>query len=244
MKNKIFLINLDRASDRLALVEKQFRDLGLDFERLPAVDAKSTSEEILNKHYSKSLNRKHYFTSLTKTEIACYMSHLKAMNKVIEEDLDYAIILEDDIVLYPNFKYVHNIIASIKEDWEYLKLQINQGRKKKITKRNPIEVASLPDVNFEHISWSKIPIGASAYVISKKAAKKFLKTYPLVYRPADVDLQFPWEHKINITGISPELVGLNSTLESSVQSKKQKKHYPLARIIYKIKFFINSKLKY
>ena len=102
-KYKIFVINLDRSPDRMAYMEKQLTALNLSFERINAVDGNKSSDDFLNKFYSKRLNREKYFAPLKKAEIGCYISHLIACEKVIQENLDYGIILEDDLILDSNF---------------------------------------------------------------------------------------------------------------------------------------------
>ena len=96
---KVFVINLDKSVARLERLKAEFERIGLDFERIPAVDGRKLSENQILKHYSPELNRKKYFVPLSKPEIGLYMSHLKACERIISENLDFGIILEDDIVL-------------------------------------------------------------------------------------------------------------------------------------------------
>lgn len=42
---KILLINLDQSTDRLVKQQEQFKQLGLSFERFPAVSIKDFSED-------------------------------------------------------------------------------------------------------------------------------------------------------------------------------------------------------
>ena len=81
MHAKIFVINLDRSKDRLDSMKTQLDNLNLAFERIAAIDGRCADEDSLNKHYSQELNRKKYFTPLTKGEIGCYLSHLSACKK-------------------------------------------------------------------------------------------------------------------------------------------------------------------
>ena len=262
---KIFVINLNESTERLERLKSEFERIGLDFERIPAVDGRKLSENQILKHYSPELNREKYFKPLSKPEIGVYLSHLTACEKIISENLDFGITLEDDIVLKDGFQMIPQVLCSLNEKWNYIKL-IAPGKKKKIKKSERI-VVDLPielniesyfkDINsgknetitetrsisapaiFELITWNKPPIGASAYAITLDGAKEFLSKRSIFFRPIDVDLQYEWETSLNIQGLSPfflELLGDKST----VQTSKLQYHHPLARLIYKLKYAIMS----
>ena len=177
-------------------------------------------------------------------------------------------ILEDDIVLKDGFQMIPQVLCSLNEKWNYIKL-IAPGKKKKIKKSERI-VVDLPielniesyfkDINsgknetitetrsisapaiFELITWNKPPIGASAYAITLDGAKEFLSKRSIFFRPIDVDLQYEWETSLNIQGLSPfflELLGDKST----VQTSKLRYHYPLARLFNKSKYIFYTLIK-
>ena len=264
-KFKIFVINLNESTERLERLKSEFERIGLDFERIPAVDGRKLSENQILEHYSSKLNRKKYFVPLSKPEIGLYMSHLKACEKIISENLDFGIILEDDIVLKEGFQIVPQVLSSLKHRWNYIKL-ISPGKKKKIKARIqiPVELPAklsipkysgedTPDkyekkdgtknikipVQFELITWNKPPIGTAAYAITLDGAKEFLSKRSIFFRPIDVDLQYEWETSLNIKVLSPFLLDLLGD-ESTVQTCKLRYHYPLARLVYKLKYAISS----
>ncbi len=244
LKYKIFVINLDRSADRLLQMQRQLENAGLEFERVPAVDGNALDDESIGRHYSKELNRKKYYVPLKKAEIGCYMSHLKACKKIVESGLDYGIILEDDLILKKNFRLLPEIIRHIPADWDYIKL-IAPFRKKRITGRIPIEMfenASARPEKFELVRWNKPPTGTQAYAISRSGAEEFLRRRSVFFRPIDVDLQFTWETGIDVVGLEPQLCKI-SDAESTIGGRKLKPHYPAARLIYKLKYAINSLIR-
>ncbi len=260
MNFKIFIINLDESIERMNRIQGELERLKLHFERISAVNGKNLDESQILKHYSPKLNRKKYFVPLSKAEIGCYMSHLKVCEKIVSENLDYAIVFEDDISIKEGFSLIPNVLDSIKEKWDYIKL-ISPGREKKIIQRKTV-FANVPakisyekwskDKNafensqepraieiplaFELVKWEKPPVGTSAYAISRDGAKEFLSKRSKFFRPIDVDLQYYWETNLNVLGLLPQCVKLIKD-KSTIQNQKPKYHYPLARLIYKIKFF-------
>lgn len=102
-KLPIFIINLKRRPDRKQLIETRLVNLGIkNYEFINAVDGKELPEDIsdvYNKETSIKLHRE-----LTRTEIACALSHIQIAKRIVEQKLDYAIILEDDAELTLDFK--------------------------------------------------------------------------------------------------------------------------------------------
>lgn len=219
----------------------QLKNIGLEFERISAVDGNAQTDEFLNKYYSSKLNRKKYYVPLKKAEIGCYISHLKACEKIVRDNLDYAIILEDDIILEPYFEIIPDVINSIDKKWNYIKLISSLN--KKIIEKIPLDLGIFYDspYEFELVKWKKPPFGCLAYAISKEGAVEFLKKRSVFYRPIDVDLQFTWETNLDVMGLIPQL-GRHSNVESEIGERDLNKeyHYPLAKLVYKFKYLILS----
>ena len=103
MRFKVFVINLDKSTDRLALCQQNLERLGIDFERIPAVYGKDLSEQQVVDFYDRAANQKGYKKDLNTGELGCYLSHIKCWQKIVDEQLDFALILEDDFVLSDDF---------------------------------------------------------------------------------------------------------------------------------------------
>ena len=114
---KIFYINLDRRIDRKESCEEQFKTQNLDFERYPAIDGKNYTfnekelELFKNSDFKKHLNNLQCMGN--------FLSHWNIWYKIVEKNLDYAIIFEDDIKLIPKFKKeIQNVISNLPQDSE------------------------------------------------------------------------------------------------------------------------------
>lgn len=105
--NKIFMINLERRPERRAKMNQSFDALGLDVEYVPAVDGRELNDdeikkigiEFLEGYADPYLNR-----PMTLGEIGCFLSHFYLWEKMVAEQLDEVLILEDDIRFEPYFK--------------------------------------------------------------------------------------------------------------------------------------------
>lgn len=238
MNYKIFLINLDGASCRFGEIRRQLDLIGMPFERVPAVDGNLLEQELIDRHYSSELNRQKYFMPLTRGEIGCYLSHIEVFKRLLAENLDYAIVLEDDLIFKPGFSSIPSAIESIDSEWDYIKL-IAPGKKKQIKSRMRLWADPASGVNFDLVKWKKVPIGTAAYAVSRKGANKFIDRRSVFYRPLDVDLQFPWETGVEVWGLLPSMVE-EACLPSQIDHRRLKSHYPLARVVHKLKYFLLS----
>lgn len=159
---KVLLINLDQSKDRLAQQQAQFKDLGLEFERLPAISINDFSEEEY-KRMAFGGQR-----PLKQSELACFLSHKKAWEYVVEHN-EPCVVLEDDAILVKDFK---NILMDLKniEKVDYVTFEVH-GRKKTLSKDHRYLLLQAQYKLFElHIDRS----GAAGYWLTPKGAKILL----------------------------------------------------------------------
>lgn len=99
MKNmKIFVINLKRSVERRALVESQLQERALEYSIFEAIDGHSLSDSDVTRLCDA--NAVHQYSKfLTKGLIGASLSHYGVQQKILEEDLDKALVLEDDVLL-------------------------------------------------------------------------------------------------------------------------------------------------
>ncbi len=99
MDVKKFVINLDRRKDRYETFLKNcpYKDV----ERISAFDG---MYPLLNKNVDFYNFIKDAFPKLYSGEYGCWVSHLKVWKKIIDDNIPYAIIFEDDPIFCENFK--------------------------------------------------------------------------------------------------------------------------------------------
>ena len=90
----IYVINLARRPDRLAVIAERLAAAGLSFERIDAVDAQSTPDEAIDPHFSAGSG----FGRVAKGDRCCTLSHLRFFERLVASRDDYALVLEDDAV--------------------------------------------------------------------------------------------------------------------------------------------------
>ncbi|MDM7859283.1 glycosyltransferase family 25 protein [Alteromonas sp. ASW11-36] len=188
------VINLARSPERMALMNQQLEALAIPFERIDAVDGQQLSEVQVGEVYDGE-HLDAYYKKLTRGEIACYLSHRKAWQYIVENQLDFAVIVEDDVELKANFPEVIQAVSQFPADWDYVKLAEHKR------KRRVVYAEKMP--RYERVIYNKLPARTCAQAVSLQGAKKLLANTQCFHRPIDVDLQYWWEKQLDVFGLVP-----------------------------------------
>lgn len=154
--SKIVWINLDRSTDRSNYMNKILKDVNVKNERISGIDGKFNDVESI-------VNKLNLYKKLTNSEIACTLSHIKAINSLKNEYGDYFMVCEDDIS-FSNLVYFNNIDLQkiIKNAPNFDILLLNK-------------TCRYQDL-FEdtYTEWRPIIYSAVCYIISKEGVKKLI----------------------------------------------------------------------
>lgn len=109
--DKIYLINLDRRTDRMLECAEDIEVLNIVYERFSAVDGKTLNLEdygISNPSHNKS-------------DLGCLLSHLNIMKDIKKNNYERILILEDDFELCPDFENLFDgYMSQLPDDWQWL----------------------------------------------------------------------------------------------------------------------------
>ena len=189
----IYLINLDRSTDRLLSAERHFNAIDLEFERVVAIDA---SKENLSSYSidREVFQRTHGRANIRAGEIGCYFSHLKALEVFINSGKEFGLILEDDVKPESNLLPVLDTLLCWSEDWDIVSLfHFHRGAPIVVRKGSECSLA----VHLAHISSS------AAYLVNKKAAMSLLTHLATMRACVDHSLYNPSEHRLKLRSCLP-----------------------------------------
>ncbi len=141
-------------------------------------------------------------------EVGCYASHLKAMKIIVEQGLDYALILEDDAILPADFQtIIAQVLARLPQGWDLVHICKDANR------------AVKPVADLDHgrriVRYSRVPETTTAYLVSRSGAEKFLKPIKR-YWPVDTDFRQPWRFGLEIYGVDPCIIRPNGRFVSAI----------------------------
>ena len=201
---RIYLINLDRDTERLAFMIDQLTALGLPFQRVAGVHGIDMPEWL--KPYFLTRSGK-IASELTAGEVGCYASHLLVLKTIVESGRP-GLVLEDDVRLGASFPaLLERIEADLPADWDIVRLS-NRSKRRRVLMR--------PILDRHVVKYSVVPAGAGAYLITPLGAHRFLHCKPFRKMPVDQDLRFVWEFGLVTYGISPAPVQPNVMGQSSI----------------------------
>ncbi len=207
---------MSSSSDRFNYISQQLEQQNLSFKRIPGVDIKER-QDLKNKYYSKVRNKLDYHTPLTDGEIGCYIAHRNAWKAILDDDIDFGLVLEDDAYLKENLKLILDNLHNTKSDWDILKLADLSTSPRKGTNIEKFQ-------KFDIQSYYKPPTLCIAEVITRKGAKILLNLSNTFGRPVDVDKQWFCFKGLKIKGIKPYPVNCNNQFKSEIDSIQNRKY--------------------
>jgi len=164
--SKIVWINLEESRDRREYMENLLKDVNLPNIRINAINGRNNKIDLQSiiKDIPKGNN------NLQNEQIACTLSHIKAISSLKYENGDYFMICEDDISFdnikyFPEYHDLKNIIENAPSDFEVLM----------------IYKTSYDELNELYGDWNEYRnnknitfYGTVCYIISKSAVAKFI----------------------------------------------------------------------
>lgn len=128
----LFYINLDRKKKRDLNISSYLNSYFKNINRISAIDGL----KLKGNCFKGKVDFLYYdFTDFSHLnncfEVACLLSHLKVIKIIDKKNLDYALVLEDDISLEVTSKwdeYLEEIISNCPKDFDILKLHFHKHR--------------------------------------------------------------------------------------------------------------------
>jgi glycosyl transferase family 25 len=175
-----WVINLDRAPDRLARIRAQLDRLGLPFTRLPAVDARALTPQ-QQAALDETTYRLRHGMSPVPGELGCYLSHVDVLHAFLAGKADFALVLEDDVLLHDTLPAVLQGLLRHADRWDAVKLSaVHSG--------TPVRYLEVAPGHHLAVMLTRCT-GSSAYVLNRRAATAWLRESGGL-----LPMQLPYDH--------------------------------------------------
>lgn len=168
---QVYLINLDRHTQRLARMEKELQ--GVAFKRVAAVDGKTVPG---SEHRDPSLPAD--AGRISKFDRACTWSHRVVWREFLAGTEQFACVLEDDIHVSPDFGRFIGDESWIPAGCDLLKIETAMHKVFIERTARPGLDRSLAVLRSQHF-------GTAGYIVSRKGAEDLLRRAEEVDRSAD-----------------------------------------------------------
>lgn len=217
-----YLINLNRAPERLSQMAAKLSAAGLTFERVSAVDGKEIvfpTAEFDEAAYTWLHGRRK-----NPAEVGCYLSHIACARKLLASEADHALILEDDLEFPDDLMDILQAAIDTRRDWDLLRLSsVNGGRKfpvRKMTSKRSLAISLTREK------------GSGAYLLNRRAARWFVESLVPMYLPFDI--AFDLEYRAGLKAAFVHPVPINQDIGLPTQIQGRRRAYHLSRWHYVI----------
>jgi len=233
------IIHLERAIQRKPQVQKLTETLPYKVSVITAVDGSQPSHEI-SESYKKNLLRPRYPFSLRQAEIATFLSHRKCWQRIVDEGLEAALVIEDDAEIVPTeFLAAIEIAMQKVEPGDLIRLPVKLREK-------PQAIVSSNSHSSLFRPWA-IGLGMVAQIVTYDAAKRLLERTKHFDRPVDTYTQLTWDHGIRILTLWPNGIreiseSLGGSLIGAPKTKLNRLRREIMRPIYRAKLSIASRI--
>ena len=202
-----WVINLDRAPERLQRITAQLERLGLPWTRLPAVDARAFTLQQQAQLDAPTYRRRHGMEPVP-GELGCYLSHVEVMRRFLAGDAAFALVLEDDVLLHDSLPAVLRGLMAHPARWDMVKLSaVHSG-----TPQPYLQVAPGHQLA---VMLSKCT-GSSAYIINRRAAEAYLAGLLPMQLPYDHVFDQGWRFGLKVRMVTPTPCGHDEEIASTI----------------------------
>ena len=210
----IFIVNLERSQDRREKITSRLKEIGASFELFPAVDGAKLSEDELA-IYDEKLVFEKIARPLSRSEIGCYLSHKRLWQRIVDNNLPWAAVLEDDVNIHDDLGKVLSSVSQIPLEWDFVRLA-------GICETPFLELYALGD-SFKLAVLLQGASGTQGYCISHAGAKKLLEHASVIQGTVDDHLiDNCWKTGLKILAVQPYPISEDKKFISFIEEDRKK----------------------
>ncbi len=186
MQVRGFVIHLARATQRRAQADRLLGTAPCPTEVFDAVDGRAMAEaEVAAVLSDRPLMTPPYPFAIGRGELACFLSHRAIWQRMVDDGLDQALILEDDVSLDAGFDAAFDMASRFAGVEGFVQFQTRPVR-------GQVEVVQ-ESGGVRIIRPRVVPRRTSAQLVGRRAAERLLAVSARIDRPVDGFLQLVWE---------------------------------------------------
>ncbi len=211
---RAYIINLDRVPERWEHMAQSFQEADIAAVRVPAIDGKELKLPLAD--FDEEKFHRYHGRNINVFEVACYLSHLKALQFFLASNDEFAMICEDDLFLKKECKEIIEAALANASLWNILRLTGLRSGKACCVK--PLSKSYFLTLHFGRLK------GAGAYLIDRKAAALFVKELLPMWLPWDHAIDREWNFGLTALAVAPYPVSqTEEKFVSAIQTLSQPK---------------------
>lgn len=197
----IYIISLSSSQERRKAIEEQLTALGLQYAFFDAIDGNQLTVKD-DRIYAAIRRRLFFGKDLTPGEIGCLLSHRELYQKMINEKIPVALILEDDAIISDHLQAVLHSLINLNISWDMIRFI---SSKKIYGKMRRIETLPSQD-NYILGRPLGIPGGSYGYLLTLQGAQALNKNLRKTYLTIDALHGEVWRTGLSVFNVIPSPV--------------------------------------
>lgn len=216
----VFVINLQNDVEKKAHMMKLSNSLELNFEFINAVNGENLSDSQIDAVSNPSLSKKELGRELSRGELGCALSHISIFKTIVHQEIDVALILEDDVDISADLLSILNSLEELPDNWELILC----GYYADTATEKKSEPSFWGNKNIVHLFQTvrlvEVAYGTHGYLINTQGAKKLLKELTTIIKP--IDHYTGSETYVNMYATCPRVITLNPDLKklSTIEAER------------------------
>jgi glycosyl transferase family 25 len=198
MAIQALVISLPGSSDRQEKARLELAKTNLRWRFLDAI--RGSALPTLPAEYQPKKVKRLLGFELTSSELGCFLSHKKAWQACVDDNIP-SIIFEDDFRLLPHFEKTINYLINDYTDWGAVRLQ-------GLSLVHHNEIHSFDD-NISLVRNKGDAVGATAYILKPAQAKVLIEAAKDVFEPLDHFLEHHQVHRLEFFAVKPYPVDIS-----------------------------------
>jgi glycosyl transferase family 25 len=199
----IWVVSLERAPERRSFVVRAFTDAGLEHEVVDAVDGTTLSPDE-RRLYSRARSLFEVGRGLMEGEVGCALSHLRLLQRMVDEQIPEVLIVEDDIAPRPALGRLlarRDRLPGDRDIVTFCSLSSSSSPR-------TVEGVAL-DVEHRVCTYRRMLFGAQCYLVTESAARRVLDVAYPIRMPYDELLFRRRPAHLRVYGVEPRAVALS-----------------------------------
>lgn len=178
---KTYIINLERSVDRREHIIREAERCGLDYTIVKAIDGGTVPEQEILEYADTEIVSRHR-SWLSNRALATALSHRNVFEKIIADEVEVALVLEDDVKLSESFTKIATEVANTLSEAEIALLHSVSFEPLRLSTINAMKISEHHKLMYPMFLNG---VGsAAAYLITRQGAKNlFEKLIPLGTAP-------------------------------------------------------------
>ncbi|RAX14150.1 glycosyltransferase family 25 protein [Photorhabdus bodei] len=202
---KIFIVNLKKDIERKKSIQHQSEKLELDVEFIEAVNGRELSQDEI-KLFCPDFHK----SSMTLGELGCSLSHLKIYEKMVKENIQLALIMEDDAEIGRDIREILDFLITIDNK------NLHKPNIFLLSKVNEyIDTFKKPLIKDYHLVSVIDAALTHGYVVNKSAAKRLLDFLRPVWLVADEWKLLRENNVIKLKAVVPSVINFTEHSRNS-----------------------------